>query len=403
MAFGDHEDDALLRESWVAFCDGLREAGELVFRDAAPATGIDRAEGLRYIARNIPTAFQWTLENTDPLHPRFMRYFEPTRKQGGDNQDALYLGAPIDGEHTYRITGNRGSVAFIAFTVMSARDNGPWGDAVAETLLGDDLFTECDGSFTLTLSPEPRPPGLVRGNWLQTPRDASWLTLRQFFGDWSREQPMAVRIEREGEDAPPPPLTPQRVAHGVRAAAEWLQRSTAMWPEALSLWKARPHEFIAWQTLHTGGEIDATPGGVPLCCYWQVEPDEVLLIEVAPPQCAWWNIEFGNTWWETMDYRYHLSGLNSALSTLEDDGTLRIAVCHDDPGLANWLDPCGHREGYVTQRWVQADSHPVPRCRLIARSALEDAIPATSKRVTPDERRAQLRRRQIGLERRFPA
>ncbi len=34
--FGDNENDKLLKAGWEQFCDELKAAGELVFRDTAP-------------------------------------------------------------------------------------------------------------------------------------------------------------------------------------------------------------------------------------------------------------------------------------------------------------------------------------------------------------------------------
>lgn len=79
---GDNPDDARLREAWHAFCDQLKEAGELVFRDTAPASAIDRAKGVRLLARNIALGLQFELENNDPAFPELLHYFDPIRKQG---------------------------------------------------------------------------------------------------------------------------------------------------------------------------------------------------------------------------------------------------------------------------------------------------------------------------------
>ncbi len=67
--FGDHPDDPALKAAWDQFCDDLKGASELVFRDTTPASGIDRAKGLRLLARNIALALQFKLEKTDPACP----------------------------------------------------------------------------------------------------------------------------------------------------------------------------------------------------------------------------------------------------------------------------------------------------------------------------------------------
>ena len=396
MAYGDTASDETLARAWAEFCDTLKGAGEILFRDSAPATPLDRAVGFRFLSRSIPLALGFELENADPLFPDLMRYFEPTRKQGGDNPDALYLGAPIDGSSSYRLSGNRGSAHFLAFTSMRPTP-GPWGSEVVDTLFGHQLQTEADGSFELHVGPDEK-----SGNWLRTAPDCFRLTIRQFFNDWNREDPMTVSLERLDAEGPPPLLTPDGVADGLRRAGEWVASSARYWADAIDVWQARPNEFLPWRALESG-KTDATPGGVPLVCYWTVEPDEVLLIEVTPPDAHFWNIEFGNYRFETMDYRYRMSSINSHQGVLEEDGSLRVAVCHDDPGLPNWLDPSGHREGYATFRWMHADAEPVPACRKLRRADLEAALPADVRRISAEERREALRRRKQGIERRFRA
>ena len=94
---GDNPNDARLKASWDEFCEQLKNAGDLVFRDTTPVQDIDRAKGLRLLARNVSLALQFHLENNDPDFPELLHYFDPMRKQGGDNTDALYVGAPING------------------------------------------------------------------------------------------------------------------------------------------------------------------------------------------------------------------------------------------------------------------------------------------------------------------
>jgi hypothetical protein len=62
--YGDNPNDPLLKEGWQQFCDELKSAGELIFRDTTPANDIDRAKGLRLLARNIALGLQFHLEST---------------------------------------------------------------------------------------------------------------------------------------------------------------------------------------------------------------------------------------------------------------------------------------------------------------------------------------------------
>jgi len=147
-------DDQLLREAWNNFCDELKKAGDIPFRPTAASNPTDRSTAIRLLARNIGLALQFEMDNNDPLHPELLHYFNPIRKQGGDNTDALYVGAPINGVDTYRVTGKRGSARYFSITVVEKGDT-PWGGGVANMLFGDQIHIEGDGTFELMVGPDP--------------------------------------------------------------------------------------------------------------------------------------------------------------------------------------------------------------------------------------------------------
>lgn len=395
MTFGDTEHDASLRDAWHEFCEQLKTAGDLAFADPAPATPLERAVGLRYIARNIAFHLRNEVEYADPLFPQLWQQFTPTMKWGGDNPDCVYLRARIDGEHTYRVVGNRGAAHFIALSVHRPVETVPPGESAEYArLLGDELEVEWDGSFVLTLSPEEQP-----GNWIPTMPDVERFLIRQFFGDWEHEQPMSVRIERVDAEGAPAQPTPDTLIEGLRAAAEGLIDTTAYWRDWQERYRANANNFMTSATAHTLG---AAPGGVPMHCYFEVQPDEALVIRFTPPVAYYWNFELNNYWMASVDYRYHLSSINSKQAALETDGSATIVVSHEDPGVPNWLGTDGHCEGHLGLRWMQADSSPVPETQLVKLADLAAALPASARRITPEARAAQLRGRRIGVDRRFP-
>ncbi len=392
--YGDNDNDVLLREGWQAFCQELADAGELIFRDTAPRADIDRAKGLRLLARNIALGLQFQLDNQDPGCPELMHYFDPVRKQGGDNTDALYRGAPINGELSYRISGYRGSAKYFAVTVLED-GNTPWGGGVIASLMGSDIEVDEHGFFEIILSPTPH-----TGHWIQTKPGAWRVTFREFFADWENEVPMDASIELLDREPVERMLTPEKVTEGLIRSARWVRESTEYWAMMIAHWKNRPHQFMSYRQLEDN-DIDATPGGEPLIAYWQVAEDEALIVRVTPPKADYWAVEFGNHWWETMDYRYRLCSTNCHHAVLEDSGELLLVVSHDDPGLPNWLDPSGHEEGYITVRWMGAAHYPQPVCEKVARKDLFDCLPNNHKTITQEQRILQLRARRRGVLNRF--
>lgn len=391
---GDNPNDATLKASWDDFCDQLKDASDLVFRDTTPANDLDRAKGFRLLARNIALSLQFNMENIDADFPELQRYFDPLRKQGGDNTDALYVGSPINGSDTYRITGQRGNARYFAVTVLED-GNTPWGGAVVGTMIDSDIYVEADGSFEIILSPDKH-----EGNWIKTSPDSWRVTFRQFFADWENEQPMVARIDRLGPVKPKVETSVALIQSGLKESASWVRESTFYWADMIDKWQVQPNTFLSYRQLDDNA-IDATPGGEPLICYWQLPKDEALIVRVTPPQANYWAVEFGSYWWETMDYRYRLCSTNCHHAALEDNGELIIVVAHEDPGVPNWLDPSGHVEGYITLRWIGAQSYPIPVCDQIKASELQENLPQAVKKITAEQRQQQLVARRLGVIKRF--
>ena len=151
MAYGDGPDDAALRAAWTEFCAALQRAGEGVFKDANPASGVQRADAFRFLTQNLGQAFDLALETRDTRYPVLHTFCGPTRKLGGDCADFTYQQAWIDGESTYLLTGTRGTSRFFNVTVQGPRTPGPgvlhepFGDTPEANLLGHRLHVEDDG------------------------------------------------------------------------------------------------------------------------------------------------------------------------------------------------------------------------------------------------------------------
>lgn len=386
-------DDSIntLRTGWQAFCRQLEEAGEQAFLPHLPSAPKDRMTGLRQVARNIALALQFEVENADPEHPVLAHYFDPMRKQGGDNPDALYLGAPIDGKSHYRITGTKGSADYLVLTTVN-RGPTPFGGGVAGTLMGDNIETEPDGSFEINIGPEECGP-----NWIPTSPDTYRVTIRQFFSDWEKEVPMRALIEKVGSSTPRPIPSPAEYIERLHNAGEWLKTTVQFWANMLHRWHDRPGTFLAYSELDKEAG-DATPGGEPVVCYWKLKPDEAMVVRVTPPEAArYWAAELGNGWWESMDYRDRMCSTNRHHATFEEDGELILVVSHEDPGVPNWLDASGHSVGYLTFRWIGLETSPRPETKVMPLSAVKDYL-KDKQQITDSGRQQQLSARRRGLQ-----
>jgi hypothetical protein len=96
-----------------------------------------------------------------------------------------------------------------------------------------------------------------------------------------------------------------------------------------------------------------------------------------------------------------LKDLNDQQIRIDDDGRFRVAIAHDDPGIQNWLDTSGHRNGLVAYRWVRSDDAPAPAAKVVKLADVSTHVPASTPRFSPADRRAQIAGRRRGVARRF--
>ncbi len=357
----DPHEKVMNAEAWTEFCETLKRAGDVLLRDDLDTDLFDRGEGLRYLSRLLRAGLMAFQETQGPRHPTF-RTLPPLVKMGLDNPDNFYLSATVHPKYRYRIRGERGTVRYLSFAAQSqnfaARDRISGG---AGHLNDAELELDADGRFEILASQQPAP-----GNWLRLAPDTKQILVRQTFLHRDRETPVALELECLDADGPPDPLEPARAQAGLMGAALYAI-GCAQW---FADWVADFPNHAPINAFHLPDpESHRLVGGDPDICtwlgLWKLAPDEALLIEAMPPRCDFWNCQLGNIWAESLDSRHRPIHLNSGSATLESDGSFRLVVAHEDPGLPNWLDTSGHRHGTMLLRWVRADARPEPKCRVV--------------------------------------
>jgi len=409
MAFGDCPDDEQLRAAWQLFCERLRGAGEQVFKDFNPANPRQRADAFRFLSQNLGQAFDLALETKDTKFPVLHTFCTPFCKLGSDNADFVYQQAWIDGESVYRISGNRGTARFLNFTVQGPRPDRqpgtdwpslhePFGDIPEANLFGHQLETQWDGGFELFIGGPRRGP-----NWLPTTAGSRKLFLRQGFDRWD-ELSAQMRIERIGMAEP----RPVPLSGDLTAAMDWAGRFVT---GLMNDWPDHPYQF-------SGGAVDpvninAFPhnsagdtasdkrrGRAVMNMCWQLRPDEALVIEFDAHDGLWMLTNMG-AFFNSMDYLYRPVSFTPSRTKVDDDGKVRIIMCHDDPGYHNWMDTQGFERGNVTYRILLSESRVILRTKLVKRADLDALLPTTTAKAAPEQRQKQLRERFDGIRQRY--
>src|SRR3954462_13451040 len=86
--------------------------------EALAETELELLEGLRVLARTTALCAEISLD-VDPEVPWFFSMTTEMRFLGGPNPDGEYYLAMIDGGGRYRVSGRRGTSAYLGFQVLA--------------------------------------------------------------------------------------------------------------------------------------------------------------------------------------------------------------------------------------------------------------------------------------------
>jgi hypothetical protein len=353
--------------TWTEFCRALEQTGQAILREGTPATALDRAEGIRYLTRLLRAGLSAQLEFGDPHFSGFYQLSNETIKIGNDNPDNIYWNANVSGAFEYRITGTRGTAPYLSFGTKGGGYEKDGTMTPTGQLDGRDMKINADGTFEIAVSCEPRP-----GNWLPMQPGTSQLIVRITFGDRANETPALLTIERVGASGVPQ-IDPAQLEAALQRVVGFVRGTSNL--------------FVDWMTGPYLAHVNQLPSDDQARCQrvggdaqihycqsrWRLAEDEALWIRPTRiPECAFWNFQLSNFWMESLDYRYARIHTNKFVANYEPDGSVRIVVAARDPGprFKNWLSSCGHAEGGMLFRWVEAKEFPPIETRVVKLSEL---------------------------------
>jgi hypothetical protein len=257
------------------------------------------------------------------------------------------------------------------------------------------MVFDANGDFELIFSVER--PANYTGNWAPIHAEATGMMVRLRSYDWENEIDPTLSIECLDPVPPKPRMPPEEIIKRIREMAKFPARKTRSYYRMQNGVKTRVG-FNVFEPTRMKGAL-AKQVYWPAC--FQLEEDEALIIETEIPQRApYWNIQLNDPYFNALEYVYRLSSTNGAMAKLSTDGKLRAVVALCDPGVPNWLDPSGYKEGGIYGRWYDCDSNPVPVIKRVKLAELGDHLPKDTPFVTPAERADELRRRVRACQRR---
>jgi hypothetical protein len=331
-------------------------------------------EGMRFLLRSMAMSSE-IAGDANPRLPFFQRMDTAARKIGGDNPDAEYDIAVLDGQYNYKITGNIGNVKYFSFSVSGGKGKTPsYGIGYIKD---SDLQADENGDFTLWLSKtRPSQPGA----WIQITEDAANVLVRQYIGDRSKEQLATYSIEAVGDNLPPirPPKDAEiaqnieATGHAFLTLSAWGKTIVEKIVPELS---DNPNTFFKRKGKQIGGQT-AEISNLYFMCLYSFADDEALVIELEPPRSRYWNFTMNSIWRETPEYLNRPVSLTMDGAHKEADGKVRFVVSHQDMGHPNWIDTSGHHRGFLTFRSVEGEDMTEPKLKKMKLTAVKDFLEA---------------------------
>ncbi len=452
-------DKADLNAAWDELIAELQSARQAIDDPALfppEASGRVLSEGYRYLSGFLHHGVERTFHE-DADFPVFRNALSVINKSTIENPDAIYFYAPIDGSQAYQVTAqlddfqhwqgkpraNNGPLApqYVIFEVADGPMSGDTGELTELTkgfrtsfgrLDSSDLIVSDSGELTILLGPDK--PANFNGNFICTRkppnqyskdglnRYATYISGRQLFYDWEKEQSIALSItsiDHIGQH--PAPLTPAKTADHLRRMGGIIRGQMHFWlnfyDKILNVHGShgQPEDGRFFFPINGYNRPNAasgdTGGGMSTNVYaggmFELADDEALYIEATyTGQPNYVSVHLGNLWGESPDYTNHQSSLNLLQMHMGDDQVQRWIVSHSDPGIQNWLDTTGLPKGFLSHRWAYSEippeqEWPVIHATKIKINQVDQYIPAAMPRLSKKEREQTIAIRQAHVQRRY--
>ena len=242
---------------------------------------------------------------------------------------------------------------------------------LASVLTEDQLIYDENGYFEVLVSKEK--PADYEGLWMGMDEKSFRMVIREYHHDREAEGEPELSVEILDEIPPAQPLSDGTVARYLQQTA-FLSK---FWFEARDWYPElrEPDVLNTFQTSAQGSdehsqELALAADVQYMLGWWQLAPDEALVIEGVAPESPYWIVQLADRWLETADFRRRQVHLNNSQVEIDGQGNYRIVIAARDPGVTNWLDTGGRQEGLMAFRWAYAQNVNPPHTRVVKLSEL---------------------------------
>lgn len=344
------------------------------------------------------SAAVWS-SNSDPLRPKVTTITRlahevdgvriPGTRWGIDNPDSVYRVIPISGEEKYVIRGRVGEHRMTEnyFTLWNANMG------TIDVVDGRRMEVAADGTYEITVDSSEKNG---RTNHIQSTPEAHEFYIRDVLLDWSLDQPNHIEVERvTGGSISTSSISRDEQAEKTAAMMAHFADFTGKLSYGMSKSPAN-HFSLAWNSNQHGAMV----GQVYVAGRFDLEPGQAFVVDVSDGGAEYFTVPLGNLWGTTLDIFGSTSSLNKAQSKPNEDGTYTYVISPENPGVHNWIDSAGLREGFLTLRMAEfgpdgASEDLAATGRVIDLADLDSELPDV-ERIDAAGRAEQLAVRQAG-------
>jgi hypothetical protein len=375
-----------------------REAARPLLLNDQAARCPDGVKGLDRALDQWVLALAMRIANDDPDRPKIIWNVDNTPRSwfghtylgaavAVDNPDNINRDMILEGGRSYVLSGRLGDPATQLTLVLEAQP--PHHAGIGRHLAAltrQQLVIAPDGTFTVTIDQRPADG---RVNHLRCEPGPLWLFARDSLADW-RQVPTSLQLRRVAGPKVPVPASEA----ALRA------RMVESLPHFVDFWRGFKNTFLGFPAPNALSAPEGRPGGWGYLAggRFALSGDTALVVTTCDGGANYTGFQVTDPWSIAPDPLYRISSLNRTQAAANPDGTYTYVVALADPGIHNWIDTVGLREGWLLLRWqgvpdTTAGATLVRNVQLVPLADLREALPPGVPRATLDSRREQVRRR----------